>query len=149
MVKRFGSSFICTSFFAMLSNLVIEVIVRMVSGFDYSPITPEYIAMFPSVTVAYGVDILLYGIIGMTFSGCLVVYEQERIGFVFQSIIYCVLTSVVWIPIVTFLWQLWRYPEALIGTIIGFFVTNIIMMIVGYQTTKKSIERVNEALKGE
>lgn len=147
MIKRFVSSFMYTSFFAMLSNLLIETVVRMVSGFDYSPITPEYIAMFPSVTIAYGVDLLLYGVLGMAFSGFLFIYEQDRIGFVVQSLLYCLCTGVVWIPIVTFLWQLWRYPEALICTVIGFALTNIVMIIVGYRTTKKSIAQVNEALK--
>lgn len=144
MIKRMGRSFIYTSFFAMLCNVMIEIVVRSIAKFDYSPITPEYIAMFPSVTIAYGVDLLLYGVIGMAFSGFMIIYEKDQMGFVFQNIIYFVLTSVVWIPIVTFLWQLWRYPEALFCTVICFVVTNIIMMIVGYRTTKKNIEALNE-----
>lgn len=147
MLKRIGNSFIYTCFFALVCNIVIELVVRMVSSFDYSPLTPEYINMFPSQTIAYGVDILLYGVIGVAFAGFLFLYEQERIGYIVQSILYFVFTGLVWIPIITFIWQLWRYPEALVCTIIGFVITNIIMMIVGYQTTKKNIKQLNEALK--
>ena len=147
MGKRILNSFIYTAFFAMLCNLMIEVIVRAIVKFDYSPITPEFIAMFPSVTVAYGVNLLLYGMIGMAFSGFLFIYEKDRIGFVLQNLIYFVLTGFVWVPIVTFLWQLWRYPQALIMTIICFIITDIIMMVVGYRETKKNIEQLNKALE--
>lgn len=146
MVKRVCKSFIYTAFWGMVCNMLIEMIVRLVSGFDYSPLTPEFISMFPSVTVAYGVDMMLYGVIGVAFSAFQFIYEKDRLGFIFQNIIYFVLTGLVWIPIVTFLWQLWRYPQALICTIIGFLFTNIIMMVVGYQTTKKNIEELNIAL---
>ena len=146
MVKRILNSFIYTAFFAMFCNLMIEVIVRGIVKFDYSPVTPEYIAMFPSVTVAYGVNLLLYGIIGMAFSGFLFIYEKDRIGFILQNVIYFVLTGLVWVPIVTFLWQLWRYPEALIMTIICFVITDVIMMVVGFRETKKNIEQLNKAL---
>lgn len=145
MVKRILNSFIYTSFFAMLCNLIIEMIVRLLTGFDYSPVTPEYIAMFPSITVAYGVNMLLYGVIGIAFSGFMFVYEKEQIGFVIQSLLYAALTSIVWIPIVTFVCQLWRYKEALLCTIICFVITILIMIVVQYRTTKKNIEKLNEA----
>lgn len=145
MVKRILNSFIYTSFFAMLCNLIIEMIVRLLTGFDYSPVTPEYIAMFPSITIAYSVNMLLYGVIGIAFSGFMFVYEKEQIGFVIQSLLYAALTSIVWIPIVTFVWQLWRYKEALLCTIICFVITILIMIVVQYRTTKKNIEKLNEA----
>lgn len=146
MLKRILNSFIYASFFSMLCNVIIEIIVRALTSLDYSPITPEYVAMFPSVTVAFGVNMLLYGIIGMAFSGFMFIYEKDHIGFILQNMIYSVLTAIVWVPIVVFLWQLWRYPEALICTIVCFFIVNILMMVVGYRTTKKNIEQLNEVL---
>lgn len=90
MVKRILNSFVYSAFFAMLCNVIIEVIVRAIVKFDYSPITPEYIAMFPSVTVAYGVNFLLYGMIGMVFSGFTFIYEKDRICFVITDVIMMV-----------------------------------------------------------
>ncbi|MGN0495881.1 MAG: DUF3021 family protein [Lachnospiraceae bacterium] len=149
MVKRIGMAFVFTAFWGMACNMIIEIVVRIVSGIDYSPLTPEFIAMFPSVTIAYGVDMLLYGVIGLAFSSMLFIYEIDRIGFVLQNAIYYLVTGIVWIPIVAFLWQLWRYPQALVCTIVGFVMTDVIMTVIGYRTTKRNIRELNAALGNE
>lgn len=124
----------------------IEIAVRLSSGFDYTPITPEFLSLFPSHSMAMEVDILLYGMIGMTFSGMTFIYEKDHIGFVLQNIIYCIATGIVWIPIVTFLWQLWRYPAALFYTIGGFLITYMIITTAMYHTTKKDIAQINDSI---
>lgn len=149
MVKRIGMAFVFTAFWGMACNMIIEIVVRIVSGIDYSPLTPEFIAMFPSVTIAYGVDMLLYGVIGLAFSSMLFIYEIDRIGFVLQNAIYYLVTGIVWIPIVAVLWQLWRYPQALVCTIVGFVMTDVIMTVIGYRTTKRNIRELNAALGNE
>ena len=149
MVKRIGMAFVFTAFWGMACNMIIEIVVRIVSGIDYSPLTPEFIAMFPSVTIAYGVDMLLYGVIGLAFSSMLFIYEIDRIGFVLQNAIYYLVTGIVWIPIVAFLWQLWRYPQALVCTIVGFVMTDVIMTVIGYRTTKRNIRELNAAFGNE
>lgn len=127
--------------------LLIELLVRKIAGIeDFSPLSPEYIALFPSQSIALEVDILLYGVIGATFSGMSFIYEKDRIGFVLQNIIYFVLTSVVWLPIVTLIWQLHRYPTALLGTLSGFTLTYLIMSVVGYRITKKEVAEINHIL---
>ena len=143
MVKKIGLAFVCSSFFGMMCNVLLEVVLRCVCGLDYSPLTPEFVAMFPSTTIAYGADMLLYGVIGMTFSGMMFIYDVNRIGFVLQNAIYYLVTGIIWIPIVAFLWQLWRYPQALIYTIIGFVLTDVIMTIAGYKEAKKDIIELN------
>ncbi|MDO5156292.1 MAG: DUF3021 family protein [Eubacteriales bacterium] len=146
MLKRCVNSFIYSAFFGMLANFFIECFVRGVVGATYSHLTPEYLAMFPSYGMAYGVDLLLYGLIGLVFSAMLFIYEVDRLGFVLQNLIYYITTGVVWIPIVTFMWQLQNYAKALPCVIMGFVITDIIMTIVGYQTTKQQIVKVNAAL---
>ena len=147
MWKRCIKTFIYSSFFGMLINLIIEIIVRAVSGFDYSPVTPEFISLFPSVSIAYAVDTLLYGFIGLTYALMLFVFGFDRIGFVIQSIIYYITTGIVCIPIIIFIWRLDKYPSALISTIIGFIVTDIIMTVVSYNITKKNIASINAVIK--
>lgn len=150
MIKRGAISFMISAMCGLIINMLIEIIVRLVTGMeDFSPISPEYIALFPSESIAVEVHVLLYGIIGMTFSVMTFVFEQNRIGFVVQNMLYCLLTSIVWVPIVTVLWQLQKYPSALIGTLVGFAGTYVIMSIVGYKITKKEVEQINQFLENE
>ncbi len=135
--------------FSCTTSTVILALIELISsalGHRIAPLTPEFISYFPSETIATEVDILLYGIFGAAFSGMTFIYEIDSLGFVVQNIIYCFSTSVVWIPIVTFIWQLWKYPQALICTIIGFIVTYLIMTIIAYNTTRKDITDVNRML---
>ena len=146
MIKRCFNSFIYSSFFGMVLNCIIEMTVRIFAHVDYTPVTPEFVAYFPSYSMAMVADMLLYGLIGMTFSAMLFIYDLDKLGFVFQNMLYCLATGAVWIPIVTFIWQLHKYPQAIYATIVGFVVTYVIMTIVVYRTTKKNIDVVNGLL---
>lgn len=148
MLKRCASSFVISAICALIVNMLIEIIVRMVTNMeDFSPFSAAYMEMFPSESIAVEVYVLLSGLIGAAFSGMMFVYEKNQIGFVIQNIIYVLGTGIVWIPIVTVIWQLYRYPNALIGTIGGFVVTYVIMSVIGYKVTKKEVEQINQFLE--
>lgn len=147
MIIKCLKSFCSSAIISTCILFVIELFVRLATGFDFSPVTPEYLAMFPSASMAIELDIVLYGIIGMSFSAMTFIFEKDRMGFVLQNIIYCLGTSLVWVPIVTFLWQLWRYPTALFYTIGGFFATYLIMTVIMYHTTKKDIAQINAMIQ--
>ena len=135
--------------FSSITSLIILALIEIISaafGHRISPLTPEFISYFPSETIALEVDILLYGVFGLAFSSMTFIYEIDSIGFVLQNIIYCLSTSVIWIPVVTFIWQLWKYPQALFCTIAGFIVTYAIMTITVYNTTRKEIHDLNDML---
>ncbi|MBO4592550.1 MAG: DUF3021 family protein, partial [Eubacterium sp.] len=110
-------------------------------------ISPEFRALFPTTVIAAYFNILLYGIIGATFAMMTFIYEVERIGFIVQSIIYYIVTTSVCLVITTVLWQLQRYPQALIGTLIGYTVTHIIMITLEYNKLKKDIKTINEEIE--
>ena len=144
VLKRSFCSFCISAVCGAFMNLMIEIVVRMVTGIeDFSPLSPEYVALFPSERIAVEVNILLYGVIGAVFSAMTFIYEKPEIGFVLQNLIYCILTGIFWVPIVVFIWQLNRYPQAFYGTISGFIATYIIMSVVGYKITKKEVEAIN------
>lgn len=148
ILKRCIFSFAISSVFGALTNLIIELVVRTVTGMDdFTPISPEFVELFPSETIAVEVNILLYGVIGAGFSAMIFIYENEKIGFIVQNIIYCLLTSIIWVPIVVFVWQLNKNGNALIGTLLGFFVTYIVMSVVGYKITRAKIKEINMYLE--
>lgn len=150
MIKKCATSFVISAMCGLLVNMLIEIIVCSITGMkDFNPISLEYMKMFSSERVAVEVDILLYGVIGAAFSGMTFIYEYNKIGFFFQNLIYFLLTSIVWIPIITMLWQLQRYPRALMGTLIGFAISYIIMSVVGYKVIKRDIANINLILDKE
>ena len=110
----------------------------------FNSMSPDYVALFPSVTIAAYVNILLYGVIGATFALASYIYDVERIGFIIQSIIYFVITSSVCVGITILLWQLHKYPSAFICTLAGYFATHVIMMVIEYRKLKADIKVINE-----
>lgn len=150
MIKRAVFSFIISSFCGLVMYLLIEFFVGVVIGVEgFTALTPEYLARFPSDTLALGVAVLSHGLIGAVFAAAGAVYEKAEIGFVLQNVIYVLLTGMVWIPIICFVWQLYRYPAALFFTIGGFVLTYVVMSAIGYNITKKEVEQINARLAGE
>lgn len=150
MLKRVSISFAISTLTGLAVYLLVEFIGSVLAGIEgFSTMTPEYLALFPSDTLALGVAVLLHGGIGATFSAAAVVYEKAELGFILQNLLYLILTGLVWIPVVCFVWQLYRYPAALVSTIGGFVLTYLVMSVVGYNTTKKEVAQINERLTKE
>lgn len=150
MIKRISFSFAISSCCGLIVYMLIELIGSVLLGLEgFSGMTPEYLVLFPTETLALGVAVLLHGLIGATFAAATVIYEKIEIGFVLQNVIYFLLTGIVWIPVICFVWQLYRYPQALLCTIVGFILTYAVMSIVGYHITKKEVAEINAKLANE
>lgn len=150
MLKKISFSFAISSCCGLAVYMLLELIVGVIIGVEgFSVMTPEYVALFPSETLALEVAIIFHGLIGAVFSAATFIYEKIEIGFILQNVIYFLLTGVVWIPVICFVWQLYRYPSALISTIGGFVLTYVVMSIVGYNITKKEVALINKHLAEE
>ena len=148
LFKKGLTSFAISSFAGILVNLIIDVIANLTGHTGFISMSTDYLSLFPSVAIAAYVNTLLYGLIGATFAMATFVYEIERIGFVIQSIIYFVITSSVCMAITIFLWQLHKYPMAILCTLLGFAVSHVIMISNEYRRLKADIKVINE-LSGE
>lgn len=144
VLKRGFTSFALSSFAGLIVNLIIDIIMNARGLEGFSSMSPDYVALFPSVTIAAYVNVLLYGVIGATFALSVYIYEVERIGFIIQSIIYFIITSSVCVGITILLWQLHKYPAAFISTLAGYLATHIIMMVIEYRKLKADIKVINE-----
>ena len=150
MIKRACFSFIISSFCGLVVYILSEFIVGVVIGIEgFTALSPEYLDKFPSETLALGVAVLSQGLIGAVFAVAGSVYEKVEIGFIFQNVMYVLITGSVWIPIICFVWQLYHYPAALFSTIGGFVLTYVIMSVVGYNITKKEVAQINAKLEEE
>ena len=150
MLKRAFFSFTISCVCGLVVYMLIEFIVCVLVGVEgFSVLTPEYLALFPSETLALEVAVLSHGLIGAAFSAATVIYEKIEMGFILQNVIYLVATGMVWVPVIAFVWQLYRYPSAFFSTIGGFVLTYVIMSVVGYNITKKEVAQINARLAQE
>jgi len=146
IAKRGALSFAISSFAGLLINLIVDAIANSSGNVGFCGISPYFRTIFATDVLAAYVNILLYGFIGATFAVATVIYEYERIGFVIQSIIYFFVTSAVCLLITMFVWQLWRYLPALIGTLCGYAVSHVIVITVAYFKLRKDINEINSEL---
>lgn len=147
ILRRCIISFCLSSFSGLIVNLVIDAIVNAVNpGSGFVAISPDFVALFPTAVIAGYVNILLYGIIGTTFAAMTFIYEIRKIGILIQGLIYCLATSLVWIPITMLLWQLYKYPEALISTIIGYTFSYIVVSVISYKKLRNDISAINDLI---
>ena len=144
VLKRGFTSFALSSFAGLIVNLIIDIVMNEVFRTGFNSMSPDYVALFPSVTIAAYVNVLLYGVIGATFALSAHIYEVEKIGFIIQSIIYFIITSSVCVGITILLWQLHKYPAAFISTLAGYFATHVIMIVIEYRRLKADIKVINE-----
>ena len=148
IMVRCGFSFMISAFISMVVNMLIELIGQLITkDATFNPLSQEFRAVFATESMAVYVNALIYGLIGATFAGFSVIYEMERVGYILQNLLYYICTACVWVPIVMLMWQLWRYPSALISTFAGFVITYFIMTIVGYRIKKQEIADINQLLQ--
>ncbi len=146
-LKRGAVSFAISSFVGLIVNLIIDLIVNACSEEKgFISMSPEFRDLFPTPAAAAYVNIILYGLIGATFAFMTFIFDIERLGFLVQSILYFLLTGIILTGITILLWQLHRYPRALIPTITGYGMTYLIMGTMQYRELKEDIRKINDTL---
>ena len=143
-LKRGFISFTISMLAGLAVNLLIDSIVSSVGGTGFISMSPDFMALFPTPVIAGYVNVLLYGVIGFTFSVMTFVYDLEKISFLVQSVIYFTVTATVCLAITVLLWQLQKYPAPFIGTLAGYAATHAIMFVIAYKRLKREIGEINE-----
>ena len=147
LFEKGAISFAIGSFAGLMVNFIIDLVAHAMGAEQFCSISPDFQALFPTTAMAAYANVLLYGCISAAFAVMTFIYDIERIGFLIQSIIYFLVTGSVCILITTLLWQLHRYPAALICTLAGYAVTHIIMFTVCYRKLKNDIQEINTQLE--
>ena len=68
VLKRSVFSFFISSFAGVTVNLIIDCIVNASGKAGFISMSPDYVRLFPTPVIAAYVNVLLYGLIGFTFS---------------------------------------------------------------------------------
>lgn len=142
--KRTALSFFISCVCGLLVNLIIDVVLAKTGPLRPYSMTPEFVSMFATPVIAAYVNILFYGLIGATFAAMTFIFDCERIGFVIQNAVYFIATGAVWAPITIYFWQLYKYPNAMISTALGYLMTYVIVTVVVYRDIKRNVDMINE-----
>ncbi|MDF2907079.1 MAG: hypothetical protein K0R34_2400 [Herbinix sp.] len=142
-VTRGLNSFMCAIAINVLLALIITVIVNK-PGFV--PLVPDYAAHFESEIIALLLQFVLVGLTSAAFGAGSVLLEIERWSLLKQSIIYFIVTTVIWIPISIFCWGVDKYSAAFISMICSYVVSYVISWMIQFSICKKSVAKINQKL---
>lgn len=127
-------------------TLLIDVALMMLTG--EIPLLPEYSDHFVNPVCAFGIQLILVGLMSGITSAGTVVFETRKPGILVQSGLFLVIMLSGWIPVACFVWGFHKYIPSMISTLASILVTYIICWIIQYHHCRKEIEDINQLLQG-
>ncbi|PIE96905.1 DUF3021 domain-containing protein [Bacillus fungorum] len=128
---------------------VVQILISLKLGNgEYIPVVGHFRSLFDSEMIAVIVQILLTGIIGVTFATSALVFEIAKWSLLKQYIVHFCITALVWVPIVTLLWM----PKTFISTMIffiSFLGTYVVTWVIQYIISRNDIKQINAAIQSK
>ena len=91
-------------------GITLTILCLLFVGGDYSPVLPEFASRFDNDIEACAVQLILIGLSSASLGAGTVVMEMERLSLLTQSLIYLVITGLVWGLVGCYCWGLHKYP---------------------------------------
>ena len=107
------------------------------------PLVPSYREYVGNDAFAIMLQLMLVGVMSAVFAGGTVIFEESKIGLLLQSILYFVVTSIVWIPVFGFCFGLFVYRQTMISFSLSYIGTYVICWLVTYRTSRREVETIN------
>ena len=130
--------------YAVAINLLLYFIVTSITG--NLPLVPSYRDYVGNEAFAIMLQLVLVGLMSAVFAGGSVIFDESRIGLLWQSLLYLIITSVVWIPVFGFCFGLFVYRQTMISFSLSYIGTYVICWLVAYRTSRKEVEAINMRL---
>lgn len=127
--------------YAVAINLFVYFIIRSITG--NLPLVPSYLEYVGNESFAIMLQLVLVGLMSAVFAGGTVIFDESRIGLLWQSLLYLIITSVVWIPVFGFCFGLFVYRQTMISFSLSYIGTYVICWLVTYRTSRKEVETIN------
>ncbi len=131
----------------VINVIVALIIVAIVNKPDFAPLVPDYAAHFESKIVALLLQCILIGLTSAIFGAGSVILEFERWSLLKQSVIYFILTAMVWVPVSILCWRIDKYFPAFLSFILSYTVTYVISWSIQFKLCKKTVLEINQKLK--
>ena len=141
-----------------------NILIRFVNGFCYSVaitmvvhllimkdvgdavMLPEFAERFESDLIAFGVQLLLIGIMSGVTSAGTVLFELKRPGLLWQSILFLCVMLAVWIPTACYVWGFHKYLTSMISSLASIIATYGICWGIQYKLCRRDVQEINQRL---
>ncbi|SFI39997.1 MULTISPECIES: DUF3021 domain-containing protein [unclassified Bacillus (in: firmicutes)] len=128
---------------------VVQILISLKLGHgEYISVVDHFRSFFVSEMTAVIVQIMLTGIIGVTFATSSLVFEIAKWSLLKQYIVHFCITALVWVPIVTLLWMPKTFTSTMIF-FISFLGTYVVTWVIQYMISKNDIKRINAAIQSK
>lgn len=148
MLKKAITRGISSFLYAVAVNVILgAVLIFAVNKPDFLPVLPEFADRFNSSVQAMLVQWLLIGLTSASFGFWSILMELERWSLLLQSVVYFILTTIVWVPVAVVCWGLGRYVQTFLGVVLSYLIAYTVSWTVQYRSCKQSVKQINQRLK--
>lgn len=148
MIRKAITRAMSSFFYAIGINVVMAaILMAVVTKPGFIPVHPDFAAKFSSDLEAVIVQWILIGLTSAAFGGWSVILEMERIGLLLQSILYFILTAIVWIPVSIYCWNLGENLYSFIMIIASYLTSYIVTWTIQYRLCRRNIEAINRRIE--
>lgn len=141
-----------------------HILIRFVNGFCYSVaitmvvqlvvmkltgnvvLLPEFAERFENDVIAFGVQLLLVGVMSGVTSAGTILFELKRPGLLWQSVLFLLVMLAVWIPTACYLWGFHKYLTSMISSLVSIIVTYGICWGIQYKLCSRDVKEINQRL---
>lgn len=141
-----------------------HILIRFVNGFCYSVaitmvvqllimqiigemiMLPEFAEGFSDEVIAFGVQLLLIGVMSGVTSAGTILFELKRPGLLWQSVLFLLVMLAVWIPTACYLWGFHKYLTSMISSLASIVVTYGICWGIQYKLCSRDVQEINQRL---
>ena len=141
-----------------------HILIRFVNGFCYSVaitvvvqllvmkftgeavLLPAFAARYEDEVIAFGIQLLLVGVMSRVTSAGTILFELKRPGLLWQSILFLLVMLAVWIPTACYLWGFHKYLTSMISSFASIIVTYGICWGIQYKLCRRDVQEINQRL---
>lgn len=127
--------------YAVAINLLVYFTIGCIT--NNLPLVPSYREYVGNDAFAIMLQLMLVGVMSAVFAGGTVIFEESKIGLLLQSILYFIITSIVWIPVFGFCFGLFVYRQTMLSFLLSYIGTYVICWLVTYRTSRREVETIN------
>ena len=141
-----------------------HILIRFVNGFCYSVaitvvvqllvmkftgeavLLPEFAERYEDEVIAFGIQLLLVGVMSGVTSAGTILFELKRPGLLWQSILFLLVMLAAWIPTACYLWGFHKYLTSMLSSLASIIVTYGICWGIQYKLCRRDVQEINQRL---